>query len=68
MMAAMCLGFTAGREEEGFWIFTYLMEARLYWVLGERGALAFSLPLLVPAACGRWSGACGALEFLRFVI
>ncbi|CAK8985778.1 Growth hormone-regulated TBC protein 1 [Durusdinium trenchii] len=26
MMAAMCLGFTAGREEEGFWIFTYLME------------------------------------------
>ena len=27
MMAAMCLGFTAGREEEGFWVFTYLMEA-----------------------------------------
>eukprot|EP00434_Breviolum_minutum_P026752 symbB.v1.2.023644.t3/scaffold2178.1/size86794/7 len=26
MMAAMCLGFTAGREEEGFWLFAYLME------------------------------------------
>lgn len=26
MMAAMCMGFTAGREEEGFWLFAYLME------------------------------------------
>ncbi|CAJ1414582.1 unnamed protein product [Effrenium voratum] len=26
MMAAMCLGFTAGEEEEGFWLFTYLLE------------------------------------------
>ncbi|CAE8722091.1 unnamed protein product [Polarella glacialis] len=26
MMAAMCLGFTGGREEEGFWLFAYLLE------------------------------------------
>ncbi|CAE6955330.1 GRTP1 [Symbiodinium sp. CCMP2592] len=26
MMAAMCLGFTAGREEEGFWLFIHLLE------------------------------------------
>ncbi|CAE7276407.1 GRTP1 [Symbiodinium pilosum] len=26
MMAAMCLGFTVGREEEGFWLFIHLLE------------------------------------------
>lgn len=26
MMAAMCLGFVGGREEEGFWLFLHLLE------------------------------------------
>ena len=29
MMAAMCMGFTHGMEEEGFWLFAYLMEEPL---------------------------------------